>query len=236
MISPFYKELRKLIENRCISREDLYTSTEKFKKLLRLLTDLGFVIEKEDVICVENPAMAILRLIIFHSVRVDIEWVLEFASWSEFEDIICELLKSHGHYVVKRVKVPARTLHGVKRVEFDLISIDLVHATESYVNVLVIEVKHYRHSRLDTREVCLKHINKIRLLLEDKSNITEFMRRLPVRRARTLRIVPLIVTLREYSPSIVEGVPIVPAWKLRDFIENYYMHLDSLLVFTVNRS
>jgi len=231
----FYRELRELLVRKCVSREDLEVSTEKFKELVRSLLRAGLAVDKGEVVCVEDPARSLLQLVLFGKFKLDLEPLVELVSWREFEDLVCDLLRSYNHIVVKRVRLPVKMQQGVERVEFDIVSIDKAHVIDNCYNILLIEVKHYRHSKLNVSEVCLRHLAKIKLVVNNKSSLYELMRRLPLALSKTfrLRIVPVIITLREYVPSIIEGVPIVPVWKLRDFLENYYLNLDIITSFVI---
>ncbi len=236
LYSPLYRELMFLVKNRCISREDIGIFSERFREIVHMLLRFNLAEEKENLICVERPVYALIKIALLCKIKLSCEYLMNYASWSEFEDVISELARSLGFRVIKRLRMPAMYRDARRRVELDVVIVDVKRdLSASNVPVLVLEVKHYIHARLSIGEVVEKHLRKIRAILTSERSAQELARRLPLPHGiSSLIIVPAVVTLREYYPDIVRGVPVVSVWKLGDFLENYYLYLDKFVTFSVS--
>ncbi len=124
----------------------------------------------------------------------DGEKVASLLQWNDFEDLCAKLLSSAG-YVVRRNIVLTRP-----RKQIDLL------ATSSLIS-LSVDCKHYA-----------KGISPYSLakFAEDQLERTRVYKE---KRGHRGPILPIILTLTEASAPVVQGVPVVPLLKLRDFLQ-----------------
>jgi hypothetical protein len=169
-----------------------------------LLYELRGVVDvKNGVVRVVDPiglAMIIIKL------GVDVEAVSRLLGWRDFEKLCVEALRSHGF----EVKAPLRFKYEDRRYEVDI-------AAFKRQVMLVIDCKHWmmrggQSSKI--RRASVKHLDKcVKLARLRKTGFT----------------IPLIVTLMDLGfKQPVEGVLIVPIFKLNSFLLGFESHIDEL--------
>jgi hypothetical protein len=135
----------------------------------------------------------------------DAESVSSGLTWSEFEEFCAEALAAAGYFVRRNVMLrkPRRQL--------DLLA-------ESSTMGLTIDCKHWRRGMgLATLE---------RLTLAQAERTRQYKTRLD---ATDKGILPMLLTMVDNGTRIVNGVPIVPLFALRDFLATVNRFDDALL-------
>lgn len=165
---------------------------------------------------IDNVTQFLLS-IVEHGLCRDLELLAEFVDWRIFEDLVCEILRRLGYFSIRRLRIPV----SGRREEIDVVGIK-----EGLV--LFIEVKHYRRSRLKLEEAVRRHLEKVKSCV---SNRDELLKRIPVKCFYTCYCIPTVVTLRDYGVRLLEGVPIVPIYLLKNFLENLPFELDNVAHF-----
>ena len=171
-----------------------------------LLYELRGVVDvRNGFIRVVDPiglAMIIIKL------GVDVEAVSRLLSWRDFEKLCVEALRNHGF----EVKAPLRFKYEDRRYEVDIVAF-------KHQVMLIIDCKHWmmrsgQSSKI--REASVKHLDKcVKLARLRKTGFT----------------IPLIVTLMDLGfKQPVEGVLIVPIFKLNSFLLGFESHIDELPV------
>jgi len=125
----------------------------------------------------------------------DSEKVASLLEWNDFEDLCAKLLTSFGYDVRRNVVLTK------PRKQID------VFATSGLIS-LSVDCKHYAKgiSPYSLARFAEDQLERTRLYKEKKGHKGP--------------ILPIIVTLVEPSALVVEGVPVVPMLKLRDFLQS----------------
>lgn len=121
--------------------------------------------------------------------------------WREFERFVSAAFESHGYSVAHDYRF---TVGGLRR------QIDVVAAYGE--RVFCVDCKHWSKTR-GLKAVCQSQVERCRLL----THTTTWR-----------EIYPIVVTLS--FNGVIEGVPVVAAYALRDFLLNLDQYLDTLLV------
>ena len=137
--------------------------------------------------------------------------------WRLFEHYAGDALATAGYIVVKHVyKPPPRGF------EIDVLAIDSTGSHGIVVDCKHWEPKYTSPSRL--RQVARQH-------LERTARLARFWRLARNRPAiKPRKLLPVVLVLRTNTPTIVEGVVIVPIAKLRGFIEAVPVLVEDPLV------
>ncbi len=127
--------------------------------------------------------------------------------WRDFEEFAARVLQSYGYRVYRNVyRPPPRGFQ-----------VDVVAVQPSGRYALVVDCKHWepRHSSPSRlKRAVARHVDRAKLLLAYWTSARGLGEK---RRPRA--VLPVLVVLRENVPPLVEGVPVVPASKLRGFME-----------------
>jgi len=146
---------------------------------------------------------------------VDVEALSEYIDWNEFEDFVSKAFETSGMIVLRDVKSTR-----IKKFQIDAIAIDTKLSL-----ALVLECKHWRTGitkRLN--DVVREHIARLNKL---NSSCEWFVSEYPELR-RVKHFIPVVVTLKNVETRIVDGVPIVPVYVLRNFIADLDRYVDEL--------
>ncbi|MET1101054.1 MAG: restriction endonuclease [Pyrodictiaceae archaeon] len=128
--------------------------------------------------------------------------------WRLFEEFASRVLASYGYKVYRHVyKPPPRGF------EVDVVAIEPVTRLAIAVDCKHWSPRHTSPSRL--REAARRHSERVRLL----AVYWGLARNMNPRPAKPSRLLPVLLVLRENLPRIVDGVAIVPASRLRGFME-----------------
>jgi hypothetical protein len=124
----------------------------------------------------------------------DSEKVASLLQWNDFEDLCAKLLSSYGYEVQRNIVLTK------PRKQID------VFAASSLIS-LSVDCKHYA-----------KGISPYSLVkfAEDQLERTRLYKE---KEGHSGPILPIILTLTETDAVVVEGVPVVPMLKLRDFLQ-----------------
>jgi len=146
---------------------------------------------------------------------IDVEALSEYIDWYEFEDFVSKAFEASGMIVLRDVKSTR-----IKKFQIDAIAIDTKLSL-----ALVLECKHWKAGitkRLN--DVVSEHIARLNKF---NSSCEWFVSEYPELR-RVKYFIPVVVTLKNVETRIVDGVPIVPVYVLRNFIADLDRYVDEL--------
>ncbi len=127
----------------------------------------------------------------------NIEEILKDHAWQEFEEIVSQILSEHGFDVQRNVRF---TLNK-KRHEIDIIA-------ARFDELLCIDCKKW--SMRPGKTTALKEAAKKQI--ERAKNYKKF------KKLKKKKIYPMVVTFLEENIAFADKVPIVPIWRLNDFM------------------
>ncbi len=162
-------------------------------------------------ITVTNLFELTLRLVATRTVAP--EKAARVLDWRDFEEFTARVFQGYGYYVYRGVyKPPPRGFE-----------VDVVAVAPTLRYGVAVDCKHWdprysSPSRL--KRVVSRHVERVKLLAQFWG-----MARGVDRRKRPRVFLPVIIVLRENISPMIEGVPVVPASKLRGFMES----IDSIL-------
>ena len=158
----------------------------------------------EEIHITPEQRMRIAELAI--SKGADPERVARELGWQEFEGLAAHILSREGyatanHFIFK---------HSARKYE-----IDVLGAKEPMV--LCVDCKHWRHGWAPSKIITaarnqllrVQSLSEVFTFYEKKHHITGW---------RSARLLPIVVALADVSSKLVDGVPIVSALRLRDFL------------------
>ncbi len=127
----------------------------------------------------------------------NIEEILKEHAWQEFEAIVAQILEEHGFEIERNVRF---TLNK-KRHEIDIIA-------SRFDEILCVDCKKWNMRQGKT--TALKYAAADQIVRA--KNYKKF------KKLKKKKIYPLIVTFLEENIFFADKVPIVPVWKLNDFM------------------
>jgi Holliday junction resolvase-like predicted endonuclease len=158
----------------------------------------------EEIHITPEQRMRIAELAILEG--VDPERVARELGWQEFEGLAAHILSREGyatanHFIFK---------HSARKYE-----IDVLGAKEPMV--LCVDCKHWRHGWAPSKIMTaarnqllrVQSLSEVFAFYEKKHHITGW---------RSARLLPIVVALADVSSKLMDGVPIVSALRLRDFL------------------
>jgi len=198
--------------------ERLYTRPQRLRQLLEKLA--GLEVTGGGVVCLRDPveaAASAARLGASEAV------VARGLDWRMFEEYAARALREAGMEAWRGLRRP-----GAGGFELDVLGLDPVSATG-----VAIDCKHWSPrltapSRL--RAAAERHRRRLRLLAESwrELGLPE-----PPGKGRRWLLVPALLVLREAVPRLVDGVYVVPASRLRGFLEELPVLADEPAAATV---
>lgn len=146
----------------------------------------------------------------------DPETVARELRWQEFEAFADQIL------VVDRF---ATLRHFIFKTLGRRFEIDVVASKEPLV--LCVDCKHWHHGWARSRIAAAVGNQMLRVLYLSQA-LQVYGRRLPIATWRSVRFLPIVLTLADVSPKLIDGVPIVSAFRFRSFLSEINPWLDEL--------
>ncbi|KSW12483.1 hypothetical protein CF15_07110 [Pyrodictium occultum] len=154
-----------------------------------------------DAACVDDPLALALAAV---KLGVSETAVARHLDWRMFEEYAARALAEAGFEALQGLRV-----HGPGGLELDVLGLDAAAGL-----AVAVDCKHWS-PRVSTpsrlRAAAARHRERLGRLIRH-------WRRLGLPPGRW-RIVPALLVLREHAPRLAEGVPVVPASRLRGFLE-----------------
>jgi Holliday junction resolvase-like predicted endonuclease len=135
----------------------------------------------------------------------DSERVARELRWQEFEGLAENILDMEGYATAK---------HFIFRNSARKYEIDVLGAKEPMV--LCVDCKHWHHGWAPSRIMQAARNQMMRVLC--LSETYALYAKLRIAGWRSARLLPIVLTLADVSSKLVDGVPIVSALRLRDFL------------------
>jgi Holliday junction resolvase-like predicted endonuclease len=136
----------------------------------------------------------------------DPERVATELRWQEFEGLAAHILDTEGYVTAK---------HFIFRDSARKYEIDVLGAKEPMV--LCVDCKHWHHGWAPSRIVAAARNQMLRVLCLSEA-YAFYVRKLRIASWRSAQLLPIVLTLADVSSKMVDGVPIVSALRLRDFL------------------
>lgn len=187
----------------------------KIEEILIQAVERGYVSVVNDKYVLVDPLEMVVYLITLGF--SDIERLVNFIDWSEFENYIAQVLQLAGFDVYSNYQH-----RGLVRFQIDVLGLDSVRKLG-----LVIECKHWRSIRkygAKLIEAARNHIRRVEQLIKFCEWVVINIPTL--RRIKTL--IPVIVVLKSDTQKVVDNIPIVSITELRDFLLNIEKYVDEL--------
>jgi Holliday junction resolvase-like predicted endonuclease len=173
--------------------------------LLLKLQEAGIVtLTDEKIQVTPEQRMRIAELAI--SMGADPENVARQLRWQEFEGIVARILGLEGyatanHFIFR---------HASRRYE-----IDVLGAKEPMV--LCVDCKHWHHGWAPSKIMAAARNQLVRV--QSLSEVFAFYgKKHRIVGWRSVRLLPIVLTLADVSMKLMDGVPIVSALRIRDFL------------------
>jgi len=174
------------------------------ESLLKLQTAGVVTLAGEEIRITPEQRLRIAELAI--TMGADPERVARQLRWQEFESLGAQILSREGyvtsnHFIFK---------HSGHRHEIDVLG-------AKAPLVLCVDCKHWHHGWAPSK---IKSAAKHQLLrVQSLSEVfTTHGRKLHVTGWRSVRLLPIVLTLADLSSKLIDGVPIVSVLRLRDFL------------------
>jgi Holliday junction resolvase-like predicted endonuclease len=181
------------------------TCVSVVEALLVKLQEAGILtLTDEEIHVTPEQRMQIAELAI--SKGADPENVARQLRWQEFEGLAARILKREGyatanHFIFR---------HASRRYE-----IDVLGAKEPVV--LCVDCKHWHYGWAPSKVMTaarnqllrVKSLSEVFMFYEKKHRIASW---------QSVRLLPIVLTLADVSSKMIDGVPIVSALRLRDFL------------------
>jgi len=175
------------------------------KQSLVMLQDTGALTLKDETILINREErIRIAELAI--GAGADPEKVARELRWQEFESLANQILTRDGFSTLN---------HLVFRAEGRRYEIDVVGAKEPVV--LCVDCKHWHHGWAPSKITAAARNQMLRVLSLSRV-LPMYSGRLRIGNWRTVRLIPVVLTLADLSSRLVEGVPVVSALRLRSFL------------------
>lgn len=189
---------------------------EDFKKQENLsdldqLIKKGFVSCQNGVIYISN-FQKIMMAVELVKLASSIDSVCSYLSWQEFEQIVKYALIQNNYETFLHLRLNL----GRRKSEIDIVGV-------RGKMVLCIDCKHWSYGgKMATlKKAVTLQISRTDILARNSQFIQDKLnRKLP-----DGILIPVIVTLREKSMQIIDGVPIVPIMKFHNFLNEYFGHI-----------
>ena len=172
--------------------------------LLKLQTAGAVTLTGEEIRITPDQRLRIAELAITRG--ADPERVARQLRWQEFESLAAQILSREGY---------ATSNHFIFRHSGHKHEIDVLGAKAPLV--LCVDCKHWHHGWAPSK---IKSAAKYQLLrVQSLSEVfTTHGRKLHVTGWRSVRLLPIVLTLADLSSKLIDGVPIVSILRLRDFL------------------
>jgi len=141
--------------------------------------------------------------------RLDLNKLSRYLSWQEFEDVVKEVFQRMGYRVISRRR-------------FRHFEVDLMAYRRGIT--FVVEVKRWRYGGSRWSSVVRGHLAKVEYLVRN---------RLVPSLGSPTYVIPIIISLTTAVSSVVDGVPIVDAFRLVEFLREFESHLEELRTYLI---
>lgn len=207
------RSLLRMLECRSIEVSKL-SSDEMDESYLSYLCHQKIIRLSQGVLYVADPIRLVLEAV---KLGVDIEVASKWLNWRDFERLCVEALQSHGF----NVKAPLRFKVNGKRREIDIVAYKK--------NVLLcIDCKHWKMKRgqqYKIKESAMNHLDKCMEL----AKLATSLRSMKLSIYSEAHLVPVMVSLMDLNlKHSLNGVWIVPVFKLNSFLIDLDTHLDEV--------
>jgi len=169
------------------------------------IASAGFAVEilKEDNVIKVNFENRLKIAIKAIQLGGDIEKVCKKLDWKEFENFVLKALEMNGYNVIKHYRFKYKN----KKHEFDILAYNDLF-------MLCIDCKHWRHGWQKSKLLKAAKIQLDRTIaFSSLKNEISF-----IKKEKTLRIFPVVLTLMDMPFKELIGVPIVSILRFNDFI------------------
>jgi len=136
----------------------------------------------------------------------DPERVATELRWQEFEGLAAHILDTEGYVTAN---------HFIFRDSARKYEIDVIGAKEPMV--LCVDCKHWHHGWAPSKIMAAARNQMLRVLCLSEA-YAFYVRKLRIASWRSAQLLPIVLTLADVSSKMVDGVPIVSALRLRDFL------------------
>lgn len=204
----------KVLEKKLINALPLIEK-QKLEEMLTQAIERGCISLTDDRYVLLDPLEMVILLI--NLGFLDIERLVNFIDWYEFENYIARILQFAGFDVYSNYQH-----RGLVRFQIDVLGLDSVRKLG-----LVIECKHWRSIRRYSAklvEAVKDHIRRVERLIKFCEWVVINIPTL--RRIKTL--IPVVVVLKSDTQKVIDNIPIVSITELRDFILNVEKYVDEL--------
>ena len=158
----------------------------------------------EEIHVTSEQRMRIAELAILKG--ADYERVARELRWQEFEGLAARILDAEGYATAK---------HFIFRNSARKYEIDVLGAKEPMV--LCVDCKHWHYGWAPSKAMAAARNQMMRVLcLSEAYAFCE--RKLRMAAWRSAQLLPIVLTLADVSSKLIDGVPIVSALRLRDFL------------------
>jgi hypothetical protein len=158
----------------------------------------------EEIRITSEQRMRIAELAILTG--ADSERVARELRWQEFEGLAANILDVEGYATVR---------HFIFRNPARKYEIDVLGAKEPLV--LCVDCKHWHYGWAPSRIMAAARNQMMRVLCLSEA-YASYGRKLRIAGWRSVRLLPIILTLADVSSKLLDGVPIVSTLRLRDFL------------------
>jgi len=207
------KLLKNAMERRVLNDEELeYLGSRLGLSIDELIAEGVLARGITGEVVIANAVELVMRLV---ERGIDVEALSEYIDWDEFEDFVSKAFEASGMIVLRDVKSTR-----VKKFQIDAIAIDTRLST-----ALVLECKHWRTGitkRLN--DLVREHVARLNKF---NSSCEWFVAEYPELR-RVKHFIPVVIALKNVETRIVDGVPVVPVYVLRNFIADLDRYVDAL--------
>ncbi|WXG40218.1 MAG: NERD domain-containing protein [Candidatus Freyarchaeum deiterrae] len=194
---------------------EVFRSIVEDPDLFNLLTTKGYNDSVEQRITFDSESVLQISLVALEY-GADVEEVCKLLSWKEFEAFSKSVLEKNNYFCIQNF----RFKHNQKRYEIDVVGF-------KKPLILCIDSKHYKKSGRSNvlRTYCKKQIERIEAL---SKVLPEMVSKLRLIEWKEAKIIPLIVTLLAEDIDFSEGVPVIPFFKLNNFIVELPAHISEV--------
>ncbi len=157
--------------------------------------------------------------------RIDLDHLVETLHWREFEKICLIVFEYHDFYTIPNFRFSLKK----RRFEIDVVSLRTPL-------IFAIDAKKWKSGRSSGLKPMVKnHIQRVTYFANALKN-QDIRKKLLISQWQQAIVIPLIVTSRTYDIQIFQKVPIIPFFRLNQFINDYSVYLDLIFHLPINLS
>lgn len=162
-----------------------------------------------------NAAILAMRL------NTGIDEIARVLHWRDFEMLTAEILEENNYATARNVRLKVRGRRGggsrseggsTTMIEIDVVGIKCIDGKN---RALLLDCKHWQYmSPSELAMICKRQVARAVAFVNERDDIDH--------------AIPVVVVLNEI-PSMIDGVPIVPITRLREFLNDIYS-IDNLSI------